>query len=32
MRSKNTGLPDALAAQLVEIVRGMRELELRKSP
>ena len=32
MRSKNTGLPDALAAQLVEIVRGIRELELRKSP
>ena len=32
VRSKNTGLPDALAAQLVEIVRGMRELELRKSP
>ena len=32
VRSKNTGLPDALAAQLVEIVRGIRELELRKSP
>jgi hypothetical protein len=32
VRSKNTGLPDALAAQLVEIVRGLRELELRKSP
>jgi MoxR-like ATPase len=32
VRSKKTGLPDALAAQLVEIVRGIRELELRKSP
>ena len=32
VRSKKTGLPDALAAQLVEIVRGLRELELRKSP
>jgi MoxR-like ATPase len=32
VRSKDTGLPDALAAQLVDIVRGLRELELRKSP
>ena len=32
VRSKKTGLPDALAAQLVDIVRGLRELELRKSP
>ena len=32
VRSKDTGLPDALAGQLVEIVRGIRELELRKSP
>ena len=32
VRSKQTGLPDALAAQLVDIVRGLRELELRKSP
>ncbi len=32
VRSKNTGLPDALATQLVDIVRGLRELELRKSP
>ncbi|OJY37481.1 MoxR family ATPase [Pseudonocardia sp. 73-21] len=32
VRSKNTGLPDALAQQLVGIVRGLRELELRKSP
>ncbi len=32
VRSKDTGLPDALAQQLVGIVRGLRELELRKSP
>ncbi|GAB3216637.1 AAA family ATPase [Mycolicibacterium hippocampi] len=32
VRSKNTGLADALAAQLVEVVRGLRELELRKAP
>jgi MoxR-like ATPase len=32
VRSKNTGLPDALAAQLIGVVRGLRELELRKSP
>ena len=32
IRSKNTGLPEALAKQLVDIVRGLRELELRKSP
>jgi hypothetical protein len=32
VRSKRTGLPDALARQLVDIVRGLRELELRKSP
>lgn len=32
VRSKKTGLPDALAEQLVGIVRGLRELELRKSP
>ena len=32
VRSKDTGLPDALARQLVDIVRGLRELELRKSP
>ncbi|MBA3905998.1 MAG: MoxR family ATPase, partial [Pseudonocardiales bacterium] len=32
VRSKNTGLPDALAAQLVDIVRGLRALELRKAP
>ena len=32
MRSKNTGLTDALAAQLVDVVRGLRELDLRKAP
>ena len=32
IRSKDTGLPDALARQLVEIVRGLRQLELRKAP
>ena len=32
VRSKNTGLPDALAEQLIGVVRGLRELELRKSP
>jgi MoxR-like ATPase len=32
VHSKNTGLPEALAKQLVGIVRGLRELELRKSP
>ncbi|HEV7194989.1 MAG TPA: MoxR family ATPase, partial [Pedococcus sp.] len=32
IRSKDTGLPEALAKQLVDIVRGLRELELRKAP
>ncbi|MDI3313097.1 MAG: MoxR family ATPase [Mycobacterium sp.] len=32
VKSKKTGLPDALAAQLVDIVRGLRELDLRKAP
>jgi Mg-chelatase subunit ChlI len=32
IRSKHTGLPEALAKQLIDIVRGLRELELRKSP
>lgn len=32
LRSKQTGLTDALAARLVEIVRGLRELDLRKAP
>ncbi len=30
--SKDTGLPDALARQLVDIVRQLRDLDLRKSP
>ena len=32
LRSKDTGLGDALSAQLVQVVRGLRELELRKAP
>lgn len=32
VRSKQTGLPEALAAQLVDVVRGLRELDLRKAP
>jgi hypothetical protein len=32
IRSKDTGLPEALAVRLVEIVRGLRQLELRKAP
>ncbi len=32
IRSKQTGLSEALSVRLVEIVRGLRELELRKSP
>ena len=32
IRSKETGLADSLAARLVAIVRGIRELELRKAP
>ncbi|MFV0457531.1 MAG: AAA family ATPase [Actinomycetales bacterium] len=32
LRSKDVGLADALAARLVEVVRGLRELELRKAP
>ncbi|TKV62007.1 MoxR family ATPase [Nakamurella flava] len=32
LRSKQTGLSDALAAQLVQVVRGLRDLELRKAP
>jgi MoxR-like ATPase len=32
LRSKQTGLPDAAARQLVRVVRGLRELPLRKSP
>ncbi len=32
IRSKRTGLADVLAAQLVEVVRGLRQLDLRKAP
>lgn len=32
IRSKNTGLTEAVAAQLVDVVRGLRELDLRKAP
>ena len=32
IRSKKTGLADALAERLVAIVRGLRELDLRKAP
>ncbi len=32
LRSKNTGLPDAAAEHLVRVVRGLRELDLRKAP
>ncbi len=32
VRSKRTGLPEAAARQLVQVVRGLRQLPLRKSP
>ncbi|RDH77543.1 MoxR family ATPase [Mycolicibacterium moriokaense] len=32
VRSKDTGLADALAVQLVDVVRGLRDLDLRKAP
>ncbi|WP_337830659.1 AAA family ATPase [Pseudonocardia sp. TMWB2A] len=32
VKSKKTGLSDQLAEELVNVVRGLRELELRKSP
>ncbi|HEY2640904.1 MAG TPA: MoxR family ATPase, partial [Streptosporangiaceae bacterium] len=32
VRSKQTGLPEAAARQLIQVVRGLRELPLRKSP
>ncbi len=32
LRSKDTGLGDALSAQLVQVVRELRALELRKAP
>ena len=31
IRSKQTGLPEAAARQLVQVVRGLRELPLRKA-
>lgn len=32
IRSKDTGLPDALTRALIDIVRGLRDLDLRKAP
>ena len=32
LRSKDTGLPEAAARHLIEVVRGLRDLRLRKSP
>jgi len=32
VRSKDTGLTEAVAAQLVDVVRGLRDLDLRKAP
>ncbi|MGW7297460.1 AAA family ATPase [Streptomyces sp. NPDC054829] len=32
LRAKDTGLPEAAARHLVDVVRGLRELALRKSP
>lgn len=32
IKSKDTGLSETLAAELVQIVRGLRELDLRKAP
>ncbi|MFI9155610.1 AAA family ATPase [Streptomyces sp. NPDC053367] len=32
VRAKDTGLPEATARQLVDVVRGLRELPLRKRP
>jgi MoxR-like ATPase len=32
IQSKDTGLPVALAKSLIEVVRGLRELDLRKAP
>jgi MoxR-like ATPase len=32
VKSKKTGLADALAEELITVVRGLRELELRKAP
>lgn len=32
VRSKDTGLTEAVAAHLVDVVRGLRDLDLRKAP
>jgi MoxR-like ATPase len=32
IKTKDTGLPEALARALVDVVRGLRELDLRKAP
>lgn len=32
IKSKNTGLSETLSSKLVEIVRGLRDLDLRKAP
>lgn len=32
LRSKRTGLPEATARHLIEVVRGLRDLRLRKNP
>ena len=32
LRSKRTGLPGAAAARLIQVVRGLRDLDLRKAP
>ncbi len=32
VRSKDTGLPEALVRRLIDVVRGLRGLELRKAP
>lgn len=32
LRSKKTGLPEAAAERLVQVIRGLRELDLRKAP
>ena len=32
LRSKDTGLPEAAARHLISVVRGLRDLRLRKSP
>jgi hypothetical protein len=32
IKSKDTGLPDAMARALIDVVRGLRDLDLRKAP